>query len=323
MTLDFYGLDLSDTSDDYRDLWVIDPGDADPALLGEARRLADSLGAYVHYVGAGDATTMFSFGADRVHPIETADPNVLAPALASTLNAIKPEFILLTASELGNDLALRLAHALNGSAVCDGLNLRLEESARQLIVSHPVYDGAYHLDTALVARPQIVTLQRGTLAAPMRDDSRTGEIESFDLSLGENTVETLGAADYTPPLPLLRHAARVVGIGKAGNTAESAAQARELAKTIGAQFGGDRTALEAGWINRDEVIGVNGEEIAPDLYLAFGIHSDSLHRIGVENAKRIIAIHPNARAPITAYADEVVVAEPKDVLPQLLAELKK
>ena len=65
-------------------------------------------------------------------------------------------------------------------------------------------------------------------------------------------------------------------------------------------------------------MGVIGTEIAPDVYVAAGIAGDTLHRVGVEGAKFVLAIHPDPNAPIFKYADAGIVGKPKDVLPRLL-----
>jgi electron transfer flavoprotein alpha subunit len=311
-------------AEDHRDLWVIDTSvETQPAasLLGEARRMADSLGAYVHYVGPADPAEAIAFGADRVHPLSVESGDAALAALAPFFEAHKPEFVFLPAAWLGNELAGRLAQRLRGGAVFNCIALRLDESTRELVGSHPVYDGAYYLDTAITRKPAIVTVQPGVLAAPLRDPGRTGEVESLDPAPAESRVRALGPVDHTPPAVSLHKAARVVAVGRSGNDAGSVEAARAIAGKIGAHFAGDRSAFDSGWVEQDQIVGVIGTEIAPDLYIAAGIWGDTLHRAAVEGAKYVIAIHPNKNAPIFQYADAVIVGAPKDVLPKLLALL--
>lgn len=321
-------------ADDYRDLWVLDlnspllsgvssdgRGAGGEGLIGEARRMADSLGAYVHYIGAGNTEDAIALGADRVHPLEAQSGDEIVAALAPYFESHKPEFIFLPATTLGDEVAGRLAQRLNGGAVYDCIALRLDESSRELVASHPVYDGAYYLDTAITAKPAIVTVRPGVYSAPMRDSGRSGEVETIEGLTTENRVRALGQADYTPPSVPLRKAAKVLAVGRGGNDDESVAVAKDIAEKIGAHFAGDRSAFDSGWISREQIIGVIGTEIAPDIYIAAGIWGDTLHRVGVEGAKYVIAIHPDQNAPIFKYADACIVGKPKDVLPKLLAML--
>jgi len=314
-------------AEDYRDLWVVGLAvemQHVASLLGEARRMADMLGAYVHYIGAGDSDEAIAFGADRVHTLaaESLAPDAAVSTLATFFETRKPEFVFFPATDIGNEVAGCLAQRLKGGVVCNCIALRLDESAREIVASHPVYDGAYYLDTALAAKPQIFTVREGAFPAPLRDSGRNGETEPMD-SPADLAIRAraLGEADYTPPAVSLRKAARVFAVGRAGNDSESAAIGKQIAEKIGAHFAGDRSAFDSGWIEEDQIVGVNGIEIAPDVYIAAGIWGDTLHRAGAEGAKFVIAIHPDKRAPIFSWADTCLVGKPKDVLPKLLALL--
>lgn len=305
-------------TDEARDFWVIDIESLPATLLGEARRLADSLGAYVHYVGAGDSTEAIAYGADRVHTLSATNAEEAIAALKTLFATTKPEFVLLPVSMPNNEVAGRLAHVLNGGLIQNCLSLQLDGSARELTGSLPVYEGAYYLDIAVTAKPAIITLNPKAFTLPYRDAGRTGEVETLDVTPTDSRVRALGTADYTPPAFSLASAAKIVALGRAGNDNASVETAKQIASKIGAQLAGDRSAFDSGWITHEQIIGVIGTEVAPDLYIAAGIWGDTLHRVGVEGAKYVIAIHPDPNAPIFKYADAAIVGQPKDVLPKLL-----
>jgi electron transfer flavoprotein alpha subunit len=311
-------------SNDYRDLWVVAPDTISAeGLLGEARRMADSLGAYVHYIGAGNSEDAIAYGVDRVHTLAATSGDEIVSALASFFETNKPEYVFLPAGVLGNEVVGRLAQRLNGGAVYDAIALRIDDSTRELIASHPVYDSAYYLDTAITAKPAFVTVRAGTFATPYHDSGRSGEVDTIEAASGENRVRSLGAVEtptWHTSVPLHK-ASKVLALGRWGNDDASAAVAKELAEKIGAHLAGDRSAYDVGWITREQIVGVIGTEVAPDLYIAAGIQGDTLHRVGVEGAKFIIAIHPDKDAPIFKDADACIVGKPKDVLPELLKKL--
>ncbi|MBI5080987.1 MAG: hypothetical protein HZB17_06745, partial [Chloroflexi bacterium] len=156
-------------TEDYRDLWIVDvDGARGASLLNEARRMADSLGAYVHYIGVMDSDEAIAFGADRVHPLggdvatqRLYSSDAAVSALATFFESHKPEFVFFTAGYYANEIANRLAGKMNGGAITDCIALRLDESTREIIALHPVYDGAYYLDSAITAKPQIFTVREG------------------------------------------------------------------------------------------------------------------------------------------------------------------
>ncbi len=304
-----------------RDLWVIDVVGLPTELLGEARRLADALGVYVHFVGAANSEEAIAFGADRVHPLAAGNSDEALAGLGNLFAATKPEFVFLPATTLGDEIAGRLAQRLNGGLLHDCIRVSLDESTREITGTYPVYQGAYYLDVAVTAKPAILTLRPQAFALPLRDSSRSGEVEPIDATASESRVRELGPANYQPPIKPLHKATKVLALGRAGNDAGSVEVAKQLAEKIGAQGESERRACGSSWIAKEQIVGVIGTEVAPDLYIAAGIWGDTLHRVGVEGAKYVIAIHPDKNAPIFKYADAGIVAAPKDVLPKLLALL--
>ncbi|HEY67457.1 MAG TPA: electron transfer flavoprotein subunit alpha, partial [Thermoflexia bacterium] len=108
--------------------------------LGAARTLADALGAYVYGVllgqGVADlAQTLYQAGADGVR---VADHPALArfalepylKVLADLLEAEQPEVVLFGATEMGQELAPRLAQRMGGGLVEHATAVSLDETTR-------------------------------------------------------------------------------------------------------------------------------------------------------------------------------------------------
>jgi len=305
------GEDLSATS--YADIWVVLPDPSALPLLGEARRLADSLGCYVHAVIADEALAQraIAFGADRIHVTE-------APGLF--MQSRHPEFALYPVSK--NAQAAKAAQKHRAGLITDARNLSIEDSTRALVGSHPVYGGEYFMDVALTSAAKFATLDPRRLPEPYADPSRSGELVPNDFAPPPPQFRDLGPVDFTPPAwrPLTK-ARVIVAAGRGVRDAQGFALVKQLAEKLGAELAGDRSARDSGWIDEAHEVGVTGVEVAPDLYIAVGIRGDTIHNAAIAGAKRVIAIHPGPDAPIFAVADECVVAEPKELLPQLLARL--
>jgi electron transfer flavoprotein alpha subunit len=309
------GEDLSVAS--YADIWVVLPDAGTLPLLGEARRLADSLGCYVHAVIADEALSerVIACGADRVHVTDV-------PGMY--LQGQHPEFALYPVSR--NAQAAKAAQKHRAGLISDARNLSIEDSTRALVGSHPVYGGEYFVDVAVTSAAKFATLDPRYLPEPHADPARSGELVPNDFAAPPPQFRDLGPVDFTPPAwrPLTK--ARVIvaagrGVRGAEGAAEGFALVKQLAEKLGAELAGDRSARDSGWIDEAHEVGVTGVEVAPDLYVAVGIRGDTIHNAAIAGAKRVIAIHPSPDAPIFAVADECVVAEPKALLPQLLARL--
>jgi electron transfer flavoprotein alpha subunit len=129
--------------------------------------------------------------------------------------------------------------------------------------------------------------------------------------------------DYTPQAwrPLTK-ARLIVCVGRGLKDEAAVSLARQLAENIGAEFAGDQSARDAGWVDEAHQVGVTAQEVAPDLYLAFGVRGDTVHNAAMTRARRVIAVHSNPQAAIFPAADLAVVAEPRAFLTALLEQLR-
>jgi len=325
----------------YRDIWVVaevEDGVLTPVgleMLGKARELAAALGAYVHAVLLGEglkhlAPELIHYGADSVYLAD--DPRLAeyhletyAKVLSDLFQEQKPEIILFGATDLGQELAPRLAQRLGTGLICDCLDLSIDETERVLSARHPVYDGEYfHVSTFLGTKPQIATVRPGAFRLPFADEYRYGEVEEIAVNLDgiEPKVRVLGvSADEAHPQMPLSKARVIVAGGRGVGDAEGFALVEELAKALGGQVAGSRGALAEGWIEEECLVGLDGITVKPDLYIACGISGDVHHYFAMQEARFVVAIHKNPDAPIFKIADMGIVGHPKEVIPPLLAAL--
>ena len=326
----------------YRDIWVmaeVEDGVLTPVsleMVGKARELAAALGAYVQAVLLGEnleslAQALIHHGADGVYLAD--DPRLAeyhlethAEVLSDLFQEKKPEIILFGATELGQELAPRLAQRLGTGLISDCLNLSIDETERVLLATHPVYSGEYfHINTFLGAKPQIATVRPGTFRLPFADEYRYGDVEEIAINLegieGKVKVLSVYAEEAQPEIPLSK--ARVIVAGGRGvGDAEGFALVEELAEALGGQVAGSRGAMDEGWISEEHLVGLGSATVKPDLYIACGISGDVYHYFATQEAKFVVAINKNPEAPIFKVADTGIVGDPKEVIPPLLAELR-
>ena len=332
MSFDMYG-----SSQEPRDIWVVaeltegKPTQLTLEMIGGARTMADSLGCYAHAVvlgsGLGELPDLVAAGADRVH---VADDPALAEfavepylkVLGDLFTAQLPEILLLGATPLGDELAPRLAQRFNTGLLAHCASLYMDEIERVLSGTHPVYEGEY--STVAVcprARPEIATVLPDAFGLPYLDSYRMGETEpvTVDLSGVEARVKPIGPVEFTPLEMPLRKARRIVSVGRQVGNFELV---KQLAGALDAHVAGAREAMDEGWITDKQVVGAMGESVKPDLYVAVGIRGDTYHAYGIRDAKFVVAIHPEADAPILKSADAGLVGDPAQIVPSLIEALK-
>jgi len=297
--------------DETFDIWVAFPTEHAGPLLNEARHMADLLGCYVHAVITDESLgeRAIALGADKAHCV--AD-------LSAFLATVQPEFVFFPTGYEAE--AAHLAERLKAGLITNARQVQIDDATRALLGSHTVYDGEYALDLALTSPTKIATINPAAFPEPYIDDSRTGEVlhEETQPALTQ-PVRDLGPVAYQPyqGRPLVK-AKKIIAVGRGIKTNEAFELAKQLAEKIGAELGGDRSARERNWIDEEHEVGLTGQEVAPDLYVAIGIRGDTVHNVAITGAKRVIAIHTNPNAPIFKVADQVVVAEPLEVLKELV-----
>lgn len=299
--------------------------------IGAARMLADSLGAYVYAVLLGDGVisltaTLYQAGADGVRVADhagLADFAVIPylELLASLFEEEQPEIVLFGVTELGQAVAPRLAQRMGGGLIEHATAVALEETARAVEATFPVYGGEYfEIRACPEARPQVLTIEPGVFGKPFLDEYRKGEPTFLGIEPVEPSVRVLGPADGFEPPEVLLSEAPVVVVG--GRQAGSFELVERLAQRLGAHLAGDRGAWDAGFVGAEQIVDVRGMTVSPKIYVGVGVRGDTFHNAAIEGAKFVVAIHPDPDAPIFDVADLCVEARPEEVLPSLLEALE-
>ena len=76
------------------------------------------------------------------------------------------------------------------------------------------------------------------------------------------------------------------------------------------------------WLPKERYIGISGQHIAPELYVAVGISGQLQHMVGVRDAGVIVAVNSDKNAPVFGQCDYGVVGDLYQVVPALTAALK-
>jgi len=333
---------VEEEGEGYRNIWVVAERVGDELapvtleMLNQAQQLASTLGAYVMAVLVGGDETLAQeliyHGADKVFLFD--DPALKDYALEPYIKALgdlfaekMPEIVLCGATDVGGELAPRLARRLDAVALTNCTGLTLDASQRTLVCTMPVYDGEYSEVVAFSpeVHPQIVTVQPGAFGLPYRDEYRSAEVETVavDLDGAQPRVKVLNVVAETErePVPLSK-ARIIVSAGRGMGNAEGFALVEKLAAALGGEVAGSRGAVDEGWIDEEKQVGMGGVTVRPDLYIACGISGAIQHYLGMEEAKFVVAINRDENAPILKVADVGIVADAKEVIPAILEALE-
>ena len=91
---------------------------------------------------------------------------------------------------------------------------------------------------------------------------------------------------------------------------------------VSCQLGATRKVTDQGWLPRARQIGITGHSISPRLFVALGASGKFNHMVGVRNAGTILAVNPDRSAPVFDWCDVGIVADWREVVPELTAQLE-
>jgi electron transfer flavoprotein alpha subunit len=316
--------------------WVIDQrvDEATCERLGDARQLADlrseSVGALI--VGSRcDSEALIAAGADLVkivEPIARSDSDFDAGPVFRSLNAeailapFRPRLVLASGSPDGREWAARLAVRRGWRLFSPALQAGFDRAGR-LVVTALSACGRYAREAVLESdETAVLTLKAGVAEAKPPDTDRVGTVErTASVEIGEEPIRVEREIPADPGEVDIRYAERIVAGGRGLGGAEGFEQLARVAQLLKAGVAASRVAVDLGWIDRERQVGQTGKTVAPELYLACGISGASHHLAGIAEARHIVAINTDPDAPIFKAAHLGLVADLREVLSELEAQL--
>jgi electron transfer flavoprotein alpha subunit len=305
-------------------------------LLGEARRLAESLGVKVAAVLLGDriadlSQTLLAAGADKVyvaeHPrLKDFLEETYAAALTALARKYQPEIILAGATYLGRAFIPQVAANLQTGLTADCTAFAIDSDQRLLLQTRPAFGGNI-MATIITPRtfPQMATARPGVFKPLAHAANPGGEVIRVELAALEQPPRSrfvATVAEIKERIPL--SAAEVIVAGGRGlKEAKNFQLLEELADLLGGAVGATRGAVDAGWIPYAHQIGQTGKTVSPKLYFAIGLSGASQHVVGMQSADIIVAINKDPQAPIFQVADVGLIGDLFEIVPALIQEIKK
>ncbi|MFX0070434.1 MAG: electron transfer flavoprotein subunit alpha/FixB family protein [Candidatus Hermodarchaeota archaeon] len=329
---------------DYKDVWVfteikdhVKVHECALEILGKAREIADTLGQkLIAIVLALDAEQYLpvieEHGVDKIIYLSHVDlkhyhERIYTQLVYELVQKEKPSIFLFPSTEAGNALAARTAYRCRTGLVSDVLNLELSDQYGEnlLISDKPAYLGNVVVKiTCPYSRPQMCTITGGTFQKKKLKKNKV-EIVKVDYNYDTDNIKIkiIGAPTRKDkPSATLSDAKFVLGGGHGLGTKEKFEKLYQLAKHTNGQVGGTRRPIMNGWMPEHLQIGISGESIFPDLYIAFGISGAIQHVVGITDSKTIVAVNKDPNATIFKVADYCIVADVNEIIDGLLKHYK-
>jgi electron transfer flavoprotein alpha subunit len=305
-------------------------------LLGEGRKLADQLGQPLAAVLIGQdaeklSKDIFASGADKIYLVEGEEyahynTDAYTTAFTDLINTYKPNVILMGATNDGRDLAPRVACRVATGLTADCTSLDIDEETKLVAWTRPAFGGNI-MATILCPehRPQMGTVRPKVFKKPVQDFARTGEIIRVESKVKKENIRTkfIELLKVSAASCNLEEAEIIVSGGRGLGKPENFRMIEELAEVLGGLVGASRAAVDAGWKPPLHQVGQTGKTVGPKVYIACGISGAIQHVAGMSSSDYVIAINKDPDAPIFKVADYGIVGDVHEVVPALIAEIRK
>jgi electron transfer flavoprotein alpha subunit len=244
-------------------------------------------------------------------------------AIEELVRKVNPKIVLFPHTYQVRDFAPKLATRFDQVLISDVIAVRFDSPSPVFV--RLLFQGKLNGDVRVGgADPHFVSIQAGAWRADTLE-SGTGAVETFTPALDASKIRQKPEAPFRESARAvdLTAAEIIVSVGRGIKEKENIPVVEELAKALGAELAASRPICDAGWLPMERQVGSSGQTVAPKVYIAVGISGAIQHLVGMKGAKTIVAINKDANAPIFEVADYGIVGDLFEVVPALVAEVKK
>ena len=275
-------------------------------------------------LAAHGVTSAFVAGHDALDDPDGFAPDAWAASLAELIARLAPAAVLAAGSDRGNEILARLGACLEQPMAANCVEAAPANGAGAR-VTRVRWGGSLLEQATLDGTPVLLTVAPHAVAAQTVEGPPQTVSETFTPALAaedQRVVVVERVAARTGGVSL-SDATVVVSGGRGVGSTEGFAPIEELAALLGGAVGCSRAVTMAGWRPHSDQVGQTGTKIAPELYIPCGISGATQHMAGCKGAKRLLAINPDAEAPILASADYAVIGDLHTVVPAINAAINK
>lgn len=268
-----------------------------------------------------------NMGVDKVYYFENEvfkdySTDYYSKLIVDLVGIIKPEILLIGATNQGRDLAPRVSGALNTGLTADCTELDINEKG-QLAATRPTFGGQLMATILCKNYPQMATVRPNVLKITQPETPKNTEIISCPANIEylKNRVELLNFCK-TNNLGIneLDSAEIIVAGGKGLKNDKGFELLKQFATSIGATVAATRGAVEMGLAPVSIQVGQTGKTVHPKVYIACAISGAIQHTVGMTGSDYIIAINNDETAPIFEIADCGIVGDVFEILPRFIAK---
>ena len=301
-------------------------------LCGKACELSKVTGhpVYALVVGhnIGDSVNrLLHYGVDKVFVYDNPaykdfriEP--YTAAFCDFIEKIKPSSVLVGATNLGRQLAPRVAARMRAGLTADCTVLEMKENT-DLVQIRPAFGG--NIMAQIISpdtRPQFCTVRYKVFSEPAPSKEAKGEIVMMETDKLSSDITVLSVTDKPKDMDISESDV-IVAVGRGAMSESMRAMAQELADLLGGSLSCTRPLVEGNILDAKHQIGLSGRTVKPKFIICLGISGAVQFAAGMKSSDCIVAVNIDKNAPIFDVAHYQVVGDVNEIVPRLIANIKE
>lgn len=261
----------------------------------------ESWGTLTELVPAGSVSVLYG---------EFYRPEPVLDLLSKMTDA--DDICIFPGNHAGEELAVRLAARKGGSSLTDVTGMKIGDDF--VIGEKKIYSGNLSGKFRMEAKPFCITVDK--CCEESQDSWPAGKAAAMiSWAGGSGRDRSICAVEKETGLA---EAPFVVVCGRGLGNKAAAEAAAELTASLGGRFGATRPVVMNAWAPMDDLIGVSGTMIRPDLCIVAGASGSPAFYAGIEKSKIIVAVNSDEDAPVMKKADVCIAGDWKEILSELV-----
>ncbi len=235
------------------------------------------------------------------------------------IQKIKPSSVLLGATNLGRQLAPRIAARCKAGLTADCTVLQMKENT-DLVQIRPAFGG--NIMAQIIStdtRPQFCTVRYKVFDEPKPTENKSGEIINMTIDKSElkSLIKVLSVEDKPKDIDIAE-ADVIVAVGRGAQGENIRTLAQKLADLLGGQIACTRPLVENNIFDAKRQIGLSGRTVKPKLIICLGISGSVQFAAGMKSSDCIVAINTDKNASIFGVAHYGIVGDVNQIVPMLI-----
>jgi electron transfer flavoprotein alpha subunit len=300
--------------------------------LAAAKIIAETLAVPLHAVVPGAAADSLAKEA-AAYPVEKVialnhallahyTPDGYTAALEQFIKASHREAVVFPHTYQVRDYAPKLATRFGQAFVSDVIDVKSDGGKLSFV--RQLFQGKLSAAVVATGAPLFVSVQAGAFRSA-EPSATLAVVEAFTPQLDAAKIRSQpeDAFRETQRSVDLSAAELIVSVGRGIKEKDNLHVVEELAQVLGAELAASRPICDNGWLPMERQVGSSGQTVAPKVYFAVGISGAIQHLVGMKGSKMVVAINKDENAPIFETADYGIVGDLFEVVPALVAALKR